>query len=69
MAQSNAHRGSTDDLAAAKARHPAGRLLTGRSGPPLRFADAVALLTGPWRVNDPLGFAAAMTTAPVVAGH
>lgn len=69
MPSSPAHPGSADDLAAAKARHPAGRLLAGRSGPPLRFAAAVALLTGPWRVNDPVGFATAMTAAPVVAGH
>jgi hypothetical protein len=66
MPSSLAHPGSADDLAAAKARHPAGRLFPGRGGP-LRFADAVALLTGPWRVNDPVGFAAAMTTAPTVA--
>jgi hypothetical protein len=56
-------------LAIAKSRHPAGRLLGARSGPPLRFAEAVALLTGPWRVSDPIGFAAAMTTAPKLAGH
>jgi hypothetical protein len=61
--------GSADDLAAAKARHPAGRLLTSHDGPPLRFADAVTLLTGPWRVSDPLGFAAAMTAASAVCGH
>jgi hypothetical protein len=61
--------GSDDELAAAKSRHPAGRLLTGRSGPPLRFAEAVALLTGPWRVSDPHGFEAAVTGAPTVAGH
>jgi len=61
--------GSTDELAAAKARHPAGRLLTARSGPLSRFAEVVALLTGPWRVSDPVGFATAMTTDPSVAGH
>ena len=33
------------------------------------FATAAALLTGPWRVNDPVGFAAAMRAAPLVAGH
>ncbi|HEY3240100.1 MAG TPA: hypothetical protein VGL92_11085 [Acidimicrobiia bacterium] len=69
MPPSFADPASADDLAAAKARHPAGRLLGRRSGPPLRFAEAVALLTGPWRVSDPIGFAAAMTTDPTVAGH
>jgi hypothetical protein len=59
----------SNDLAAAKARHPAGRLLGRRSDPPLRFTDAVALLTGRWRVSDPVGFAVVMTSAPVVAGH
>lgn len=54
-------------VAAAKARHPAGR----RRSPaaPARFADLVALFTGPWRVSDPSGFAAAMTGDPVLAGH
>jgi hypothetical protein len=28
-----------------------------------------ALLTGPWRVNDPVAFAAAMRAAPLVAGY
>ena len=60
---------SVDELAAAKARHPAGRLFTGRNGPPRCFADTVALLTGPWRVSDPVGFATAMTTGPTVAGY
>ena len=59
---------SEAELAAAKARHPAGR--PGRpGGPRLRFAAAVELLTGPWRVSDPVGFAAAMMTAADVAGH
>jgi hypothetical protein len=29
----------------------------------------VELLTGPWRAQDPAGFAAAMTGAPMVGGH
>lgn len=62
-----AYPGSQDDLAAAKARHPAGRLLA--SPDALSFPDAVALLTGPWRVNDPVGFAATMASAATVAGH
>jgi hypothetical protein len=33
------------------------------------FTTVAALLTGPWRVNDPVGFAAAMRAAPLVAGH
>ena len=57
------------EIAAAKARHPASRLLGDGRNRPLRFADTVALLTGPWRVNDPVGFAAAMSAAPAVAGH
>ena len=69
MNPSHAAPGSADDLAAAKARHPAGRLPTSHNGPPLGFAGAVALLTGPWRVNDPTGFAATMTAAPTVCGH
>ena len=69
MTPSLAAPGSADDLAAAKARHPAGRLLTSHNGPLLGFSGAVALLTGPWRVNDPTGFAATMTAAPTVCGH
>ena len=38
-------------------------------GPGASFATVAALLTGPWRVNDPVGFAAAMRSAPLVAGH
>jgi hypothetical protein len=57
------------DLAAAKARHPAGRR-RGQSGDrPMRFGETVALLTGPWRIDDPVGFATAMTTAGAIAGH
>jgi|SRR5581483_7287263 len=33
------------------------------------FATVAALLTGPWRVNDPVGFDAAMRAAPLIAGH
>ncbi|MGH9039998.1 MAG: hypothetical protein ACRDZ3_07195 [Acidimicrobiia bacterium] len=62
-----AYPGSQEDLAAAKARHPAGRLLTSRER--LSFPDAVALLTGSWRVNDPVGFAATMASAATIAGH
>ncbi len=69
MTPSLAAPGSADDLAAAKARHPAGRLLTSHNGPLLDFSGAVSLLTGPWRVNDPTGFAATMTAAPTVCGH
>lgn len=62
---------------AAMARHPAARARTvgpaapaatrPRSAP--SFAEVVRLLTGPWRVSDPEAFAAAMTRAPLVAGH
>jgi hypothetical protein len=56
-----------DQRAAAIARHPAGRI---RAQPvPLTFAAVVELLTGPWRVGDPDSFAAAMTSAPVIAGY
>lgn len=60
---------SAADLAAAKARHPAGRRFRHRHGRPLRFAETVVLLTGPWRVSDPAGFAAAMTAGVEIAGH
>src|SRR5438477_4643442 len=33
------------------------------------FTTVAALLTGPWRVNDPVPFAAAMRAAPLVAGY
>lgn len=52
---------------AAMARHPAARARA--AGPPPSFAEVVRLLTGPWRVSDPEAFAAAMTGAPLVAGH
>ena len=56
-----------DAVAAAMARHPAGRRRS--HSDPLRFTDLVELLTGPWRVSDPDGFAAAMTGAPTLGGH
>jgi hypothetical protein len=58
-------------LAAAMARHPA----AGVRGPAPAlvgtpsFATVAALLTGPWRVNDPVAFASAMRSAPLVAGY
>jgi hypothetical protein len=63
-------------LAAAMSRHPAAgaralsqsSLVASAGGPP-SFATVAALLTGPWRVNDPVAFAAAMRAAPIVAGH
>jgi hypothetical protein len=65
-----------DARAAAMARHPASAARSGAAvrlepqvPPPLPFAGVVELLTGLWRVADPEGFAAAMTAAPVVAGH
>src|SRR5581483_10528952 len=70
---------------AAMSRHPASRgratvtPLFGADGPggrpaaavpgPASFAAVVAVLTGPWRVDDPVGFAGAMRAAPLVAGH
>ena len=36
---------------------------------PASFATVAALLTGPWRVNDPVGFDGAMRAAPLIAGH
>jgi hypothetical protein len=57
------------ELAAAKARHPASRRRDHRHDRPLCFAETVALLTGPWRVNDPAGFATAMTESATLGGH
>lgn len=62
---------------AAMARHPTARARAAGPttpaatwpGPPPSFAEVVRLLTGPWRVSDPEAFAAAMTGAPLVAGH
>jgi hypothetical protein len=65
-----------DARAAAMARHPTSAAGSGparrpqpRLAPPPSFAGVVGVLTGLWRVADPAGFAAAMTAAPVVAGH
>jgi hypothetical protein len=60
--------------AAAMGRHPSARLRPAPAAPPqtagaASFAAVVELLTGPWRAQDPDGFAAAMTGAPMVGGH
>jgi hypothetical protein len=71
MASSLADRTASVALAAAMSRHPA----AGARGPvqaPAEapsFATVAALLTGPWRVNDPVAFASAMRAAPLVAGY
>lgn len=85
MPESSASRSPSPEMAAAMSRHPAsgGRATVtplfgadvpgGRPAPavpgPASFAAVVALLTGPWRVDDPVGFAGAMQAAPLVAGH
>jgi hypothetical protein len=64
-----------DARAAAMARHPASRLSAASHRPPpepgttCSFAGLVELLSGSWRVQDPEGFSAAMTGAPLVGGH
>ncbi|HVW32685.1 MAG TPA: hypothetical protein VHL53_09115 [Acidimicrobiia bacterium] len=71
MSSSLASREDARALAAAMSRHPAAGVrpaLPAPAGPP-SFATVAGLLTGPWRVNDPVGFAAAMRAAPLVAGH
>ena len=70
MAPSLADR-SSPALAAAMSRHPAAgaRSTTPASAEAPTFATVAALLTGPWRVNDPVAFAAAMRAAPLVAGY
>jgi hypothetical protein len=52
-------------------RHPAAgaRGTLPAPGGTASFATVAALLTGPWRVNDPVSFAAAMRAAPLVAGY
>ena len=77
MALSLASRTDARALAAAMSRHPAGGARAAVPGAAGRgpvtgaapFATVAALLTGPWRVNDPVAFDAAMRAAPVVAGH
>jgi hypothetical protein len=77
MPQSLASRSDSLALAAAMSRHPAAgaRATLPPPGPgpvpggAASFATVAALLTGPWRVNDPVAFAAAMRAAPLVAGY
>ncbi len=85
MPELSASRSHSPEMAAAMCRHPAsggrgivtalfGTDLPGGRAPvpvagPASFATVTALLTGPWRVDDPVGFAAAMRAAPLVAGH
>ena len=71
MAPSLADRSTTLALAAAMSRHPAAGA-RGTVPAPAEvpsFATVAALLTGPWRVNDPVAFASAMRAAPLVAGY
>ncbi len=76
MPSSLASRNDSLALAAAMSRHPAAGARSAAStarGPAptgtASFATVAALLTGPWRVNDPVAFAAAMRAAPLVAGY
>jgi hypothetical protein len=71
MAPSLADRSTSLALAAAMSRHPAAGARGTTQGPAEApsFATVAALLTGPWRVNDPVAFAAAMRAAPLVAGY
>ena len=71
MSSSLASREDAQALAAAMSRHPAAGVRPARPAPAgtPSFATVAALLTGPWRVNDPVAFAAAMRAAPLVAGH
>ena len=81
MPPSLASRSDSLALAAAMSRHPAAgarATVSSLPGPPpaaapvgraASFATVAALLTGPWRVNDPVAFAAAMRAAPLVAGY
>lgn len=70
MHQSVASRRDSLALAAAMSRHPAagGRGTAPAVAGTASFATVAALLTGPWRVNDPVAFASAMRSAPLVAG-
>ena len=70
MRSSLASRSDSVALAAAMSRHPAAGARGSASAPvAASFATVSALLTGPWRVNDPVAFAAAMRSAPLVAGY
>jgi len=71
MPLSLADRSDSSALAAAMSRHPAAgaRGTTPALAEAPSFATVAALLTGPWRVNDPVAFAAAMRAAPLVAGY
>jgi|SRR5581483_8066988 len=71
MRSSVASRGDSLALAAAMSRHPAAgaRSITPAPTGAASFATVAALLTGPWRVNDPVAFASAMRSAPLVAGY
>jgi hypothetical protein len=71
MAPSLADRSTSPALAAAMSRHPAAgaRATIPAPAEAPSFATVAALLTGPWRVNDPVAFAAAMRAAPLVGGH
>src|SRR5688572_32863675 len=71
MHQSVASRRDSLALAAAMSRHPAAGARGAAPALPgtPSFATVAALLTGPWRVNDPVAFAAAMRAAPLVAGY
>ena len=70
MAPPLADRSTSLALAAAMSRHPAAgvRGPTEPAAEAPSFATVAALLTGPWRVNDPVAFASAMQAAPLVAG-
>lgn len=70
MRSSLASRSDSVALAAAMSRHPAAGVRSSAAAPATgaSFATVAALLTGPWRVNDPVAFAAAMRSAPLVAG-
>lgn len=71
MRQSVASREDSLALAAAMSRHPAAGArgaAPALAGTP-SFGTVAALLTGPWRVNEPVAFASAMRSAPLVAGY
>lgn len=70
MRSSLASRSDSLALAAAMSRHPAAAARATAPAPAAAsFATVASLLTGPWRVNDPVAFAAAMRAAPLVAGY